>query len=130
MSIFRTMGRVLAALTVISALFVLPLAQASAEESDSPHVSSRWGGGILHQGDDYAYFNFDTGTVTVCDKERDGDAVYAYFRYRNDMVSMELYDNTSGCTSYSIEGKSAYKYVTVCEEAWGPDWCHSPVYLR
>lgn len=130
MSIYRTLGRVLAALTVISALLVLPVAQASAEKSDSPHVSRGWDGGFLYQGEDVAYFDFDEGRLNVCDNEKDGDAVYAYFRYRNDMVSMELYDNTSGCTWYSIEGKSAYKYVTICEEAWGPDWCHSPVYLR
>lgn len=30
-----------------------------------------------------------------------------------------------------MSSKKAYKYITVCESAWGPDWCHQPVvYMR
>ena len=130
MPIPQIVGRILAALTVIAALLVLPIAQATAERSDSPRVDHRWSGGTLYQGDDLAYFDFEGKKVTVCDKEKDGGAVYAFFRYRNGMVSIELYDKTSRCTTHAIERMGAYKYVTVCEEGWGPDWCHSPVHLR
>ncbi|MBP2327819.1 hypothetical protein JOF56_008204 [Kibdelosporangium banguiense] len=85
----------------------------------------------VFQGDDWAYFNFEKKTVKVCDKENDDRAVYAYLRHRNDLDADVLYDNTKGCTTHNISSKGAYRYITVCESAWGPDWCRQPVvYMR
>ncbi|MFI0454587.1 hypothetical protein [Actinomadura sp. 6N118] len=51
--------------------------------------------------------------MKVCDKEGDG------------------HDNTKGCTTHYINSKKDYRYITVCESVWGPDWCRQPVvYMR
>ncbi|MFI0976260.1 hypothetical protein ACH4SP_04420 [Streptomyces sp. NPDC021093] len=81
---------------------------------------------LIYQGDDWAYFNFKTKKVKVCDKEKDGHAVYAYLRHRNGLDADVLYDNTKGCTTHTISSKKAYMYITVCESVWGPDWCRQP----
>ncbi|WP_329585497.1 hypothetical protein OG298_41275 [Streptomyces sp. NBC_01005] len=82
---------------------------------------------MVYQGDNWACFNFETNKVTVCDKKKDGHAVYAYLRHRNGLDADVLYHNTKGCTTHTMSSKKAYKYITVCESVWGPAWCHRPV---
>ncbi|MFE2936860.1 hypothetical protein [Streptomyces sp. NPDC059278] len=86
---------------------------------------------MVYQGDDWAYFNFETTRVKVCDKEMDSHAVCAYLRHHNDLDADVPHDNTKGCTTHIMSSKQAYKYITVCDSVWGPDWCHQPVvYMR
>ncbi|MCT2546852.1 MULTISPECIES: hypothetical protein [Streptomyces] len=49
---------------------------------------------MIYQGDDWAYFTFETNKVKVCDKEQDGHAVHAYLMHRNDLDADVRYDST------------------------------------
>ncbi|MFD7531956.1 hypothetical protein ACFV8E_30895 [Streptomyces sp. NPDC059849] len=55
---------------------------------------------MVYQGDDWAYFNFETTRVKVCDKEKDSHAVCAYLRHHNDLDADVPHDNTKGCTTH------------------------------
>lgn len=123
---FRTAILAIALGVAGTGLVTGPAQAASAGPSAS--TERGWNGGFVYQGNDFAFFDFKDAKVSVCDKEKDGHAVYAYLRIHGGDTDI-IYDNTSGCTSDSINEKEDYRYVTVCESVWGPDWCHSPVYL-
>ncbi len=78
----------------------------------------------VYEGDDYA--TYSNGKLTVCDKESDGNGVYAEYRGPSASHGFVWDGNGSsnGCGSASV----AVTKFRVCEDDFGSDSCSSWVY--
>ncbi|MDI3402937.1 hypothetical protein [Streptomyces cavernicola] len=109
-----------AALVVLAALFAAVFVAAPA------HAYALK---VTKQGSDKAVFDKDRHIFDVCDKEKDGRPVYAYFSSNPDKL---YYDKDSGCDRRNAPGHW-YKLgaMYVCEQIdWMPDACSNGVVLK
>jgi hypothetical protein len=114
--IVMRMKRTAKRIGVVAALAVGPLMLAA-----SPAFAAS-----IYQGSDQAY---NVGaTLYACDREEDGNGVYAEY-WGNGAVHGFVWDGNgsqSGCGSASLSSLTSFK---VCEDDWGDDSCSSRVYL-
>ncbi|MYU21267.1 hypothetical protein [Streptomyces sp. SID8352] len=77
---------------------------------------------VVTQGSDYAVYDYDTKTLSVCDMESDGHWVYALYEKTSDSKALKLVDDNgsdAGCASVS---GSVYRF-RVCEDDMFGDSC-------
>lgn len=102
---------------IVTALAVGPLMLAA-----SPAFAA-----TVYEGSDYAYNDY--GDLVACDKESDGNGVYAEY-WTNTGGHGQVWDGNgaaSGCGRQPIgDSLSSFR---VCEDDWGSDTCSSRVYL-
>ena len=88
-------------------------------------VPANAGTWTVHEGDDYASVGSDRRWVEVCDMERDGNGVYAYFYYQPYPGRIRVSDGNGadgGCGNATAPGR--IYLMEICEDDFGEDTCN------